>query len=195
MESRGDLLGYFNLKYPSPLPSPTQLSSSQATSSSHSLDGRGEGRVVLLMKKYISNSPDETKNIGFWLGKRLRPGDVVGLYGELGAGKTTMVKGIADALGVNERDIVSASFTIIAEYNTIPPFFHIDLYRIEKYDEFAELGLWDQVGDDSISVIEWAEKAEKGLPEGTIKVRLKTLGENIREITIEGGDEKNWNNL
>jgi tRNA threonylcarbamoyladenosine biosynthesis protein TsaE len=151
--------------------------------------------VSAMIMKYISNSPAETKDIGFRLGKLLRQGDVVGLYGELGAGKTTMVKGIADALGVNERDIVSASFTIIAEYNTIPPFSHIDLYRIEKYDELDELGLWDQVGDDSISVIEWAEKAEKGLPEGMIKVRLKTLGENVREITIEGGDEKNWNNL
>jgi len=151
--------------------------------------------VPALIMKYISNGPDETKDIGFRLGKLLRQGDVVGLYGELGAGKTTMVKGIADALGIDERDIVSASFTIIAEYNTIPSFFHIDLYRIEKYDELVDLGLWDQVGDDSISVIEWAEKAEKGLPEGMIKVRLETLGENVREITIEGGDEKNWNNL
>ena len=139
--------------------------------------------------------PDETNDIGFRLGKLLRPGDVVGLYGELGAGKTTMVKGIASALGIDEKEIVSASFTIIAEYNTIPPFFHIDLYRIEKDDELAELGLWDQIGDDSISVIEWAEKAEKGLPEDMIKVRLKSLVKICREITIEGGDEKNRDNL
>ncbi len=151
--------------------------------------------VSTLIVKYISKGPDETKDIGFRLGRLLRPGDVVGLYGELGAGKTTMVKGIASALGIDEREIVSASFTIIAEYNTIPPFFHVDLYRIEKYDELTELGLWDQIGDDSISVIEWAEKAEKGLPEDTIKVKLKSIGEDIREITIEDRDEKNRDNL
>lgn len=145
--------------------------------------------------KYISNGPEETKDIGFRLGRLLKPGDIVGLYGELGAGKTTMVKGIASALGIDEREIVSASFTIIAEYNTIPPFLHVDLYRIEKYDELTELGLWDQIGGDNISVIEWAEKAEKGLPEDAIKVRLKSIGEDIREITIEDNDEKNRNNL
>jgi len=147
------------------------------------------------MQKYISRSPHETIDIGFRLGKRLKSGDVVGLYGELGAGKTTMVKGIARAFGIDEREIVSASFTIIAEYNTTPPFSHIDLYRIKKDDEFAELGLWDHIGEDSISVIEWAEKAEKGLPEDIIRVRLKPIDEHMREITIEGEDEKNWDNL
>src|SRR4030042_6548932 len=140
--------------------------------------------------KYISKGPDETKDIGFNLGKLLKPGDVVGLYGELGAGKTTMVKGIASALGINEREIVSASFTIIAEYDTIPSFSHIDLYRIEKDVEISELGLWDQIGGDSISVIEWAEKAERVLPEDMIRVRLKSVGEHMREIKIEGRDEK-----
>ena len=147
------------------------------------------------MKKYMSRSPHETIDIGFRLGKSLRSGDVIGLYGELGAGKTTMVKGIARAFGIDDREIVSASFTIIAEYHTTPPFSHIDLYRIEKDDELAELGLWDHIGEDSVSVIEWAEKAEKGLPEDIIKVRLKSIDEHMREITIEGEDEKNWDNL
>jgi len=147
------------------------------------------------MKKYISRSPHETIDIGFRLGKSLSPGDVIGLYGELGAGKTTMVKGIARAFGIDDREIVSASFTIIAEYHTTPPFLHIDLYRIEKDDELAELGLWDHMGEDSVSVIEWAEKAEKGLPVDIIKVRLKSIDEHMREITIEGEDEKNRDNL
>ncbi|MEW6162548.1 MAG: tRNA (adenosine(37)-N6)-threonylcarbamoyltransferase complex ATPase subunit type 1 TsaE [Nitrospirota bacterium] len=145
--------------------------------------------------KYISKGPDETKEIGFRLGRLLRPGDVVGLYGELGSGKTTLVKGIAKALGIEDKDIVSASFTIIAEYNTTPPFSHIDLYRIEKDSELDDIGLWDQIGSDSISVIEWAEKAEGRLPEKMIKVRLKSLGEEMREITIEGRNEKDWDNL
>lgn len=145
--------------------------------------------------KLISNSPAETEDIGFRVGRLLLAGDVVALYGELGAGKTTMVKGIAGALGIPEKDIVSASFTIIVEYNTVPPFSHIDLYRIERDAELDEIGLRDQIGDNVISVIEWAEKAEGWLPDNTIKVRLSSTGENTREITIEGRDEKDWDNL
>jgi tRNA threonylcarbamoyladenosine biosynthesis protein TsaE len=147
------------------------------------------------VKKYISKDPDETKEIGFRLGKLLRPGDVVGLYGELGSGKTTLVKGIAKAFGIEDKDIVSASFTIITEYDTTPPFSHIDLYRIEKDTELDEVGFWDHIKGDGISVIEWAEKAEKSLPEEMIKIRLKSLSGEIREITIEGKDAKDWNSL
>jgi tRNA threonylcarbamoyladenosine biosynthesis protein TsaE len=147
------------------------------------------------LKKYISKSPDETKEIGFRLGKLLRPGDVVGLFGELGSGKTTMVKGIAKAFGIEERDIVSASFTIIAEYDTTPPFFHIDLYRVGKVSELDEIGFWDHVWGNCISVIEWADKGGPNFPEEMIKIKLKSLNEETREITVEGKDATDWNNL
>jgi len=147
------------------------------------------------VKRHISKGPEETKEIGYRLGKLLRPGDVVGFYGELGSGKTTMIKGMAKAFGIDERDVVSASFTIIAEYDTTPPFYHIDLYRIEKKDELYEVGLGDRIGSDGIAVIEWAERAEGWLPDEMITVRLKSLGEQKREIVIEGRDEKNWDNL
>lgn len=147
------------------------------------------------MGKYISNSPDETKDIGFRLGKLLRIGDVVALYGELGSGKTTMVKGIANAFDIEEREIVSASFTIITEYDSTPPFSHIDLYRIEKDSELDEIGLWEQIKGNGISVIEWAEKAERWLPEDVIKVRLRSTDNTMREVIIEGKNEKNWDNL
>ena len=138
------------------------------------------------MKKYISNSPDDTKSVGFLVGGRLRPGDVVGLYGELGAGKTVLTKGIAAAFGIDEREIVSASFTVISEYDTTPPFIHVDLYRINSGDELIELGLREYIGGKGISVIEWAEKAEGDLPEDLIKICLHPAGETVREITIEG---------
>jgi tRNA threonylcarbamoyladenosine biosynthesis protein TsaE len=149
--------------------------------------GAREGLLVSseIHRKYISNGPDETKDIGFRLGRLLKPGDIVGIYGELGAGKTTMVKGIARALGLDERDVVSASFTIIAEYDTDPPLLHIDLYRIKNDAELDGIGLWDYLRTDNISVIEWAEKAEKELPEELIKVRIKPIDESVREITIE----------
>jgi len=147
------------------------------------------------MKKYISESPDETRSVGFRLGGLLRPGDVVGLYGELGAGKTVLAQGIGTAFGISQREIVSASFTVISEYDTTPPFIHIDLYRINNKAELTELGLRDYLGGKGISVIEWAEKAEGELPEDLIKICLHPVSEGVREITIEGMNGENRDNL
>jgi len=142
--------------------------------------------------RFLSKSEAETKEIGRMLGKKLKAGDVVCLYGELGTGKTTMVKGIASVFGIDERDIASASFTIIAEYKSdyreisLPvPFYHIDLYRIEE-GEVYNIGLREYLGGDGISVIEWAERVEDEVPDESIKVRLSYSGDNSREIEIEG---------
>jgi tRNA threonylcarbamoyladenosine biosynthesis protein TsaE len=144
--------------------------------------------------KYTSRSPEETRDVGVRLGKLLKAGDIVGLFGDLGAGKTTLAKGIARAFGIDERDIVSASFTFITEYDTAPPFVHIDLYRIENDTELAGLGLWSHIRGDSVSVIEWAEKAEAELSsENIIRVSLEYKSEDIRELIIEGIYEKDWN--
>ncbi len=135
--------------------------------------------------KLQSKSEDDTISIGRDLGSRLRRGDVVCLCGELGSGKTTMVKGIASALGINERDITSASFTIIAEHDAEIPLYHIDLYRVSGGD-ISELGLHEYIGKDGISVIEWAERAEGEIPEDSVIVSLKHTGDNSREIEIKG---------
>ncbi len=135
--------------------------------------------------KLQSKSEAGTKDIGRRLGSKLKPGDVVCLYGELGAGKTIMVKGIASALGIGERDITSASFTIIAEYDRDVPFYHIDLYRLAP-GEAPEIGLHEYLGPDSIAVIEWAERAEGEMPDSRIIVKLEYLEEDSREIEIMG---------
>ena len=132
-----------------------------------------------------SSSAEETQDIGRRIGARLKPGDVVSLYGELGSGKTTMVKGIASAFGIKERDITSASFTIIAEYNEGVPFYHIDLYRVSP-GETVELGLQEYLGSGGIAVIEWAERAEEELPDSAIRVRIANTGETTRDIEIQG---------
>lgn len=141
--------------------------------------------MVQWQVKLNSKSEVETKEVGRNLGKRLKAGDVVCLYGEFGAGKTTMVKGIASAIGIDERDITSASFTIISEYKGVTPFYHIDLYRVEP-DSVQALGLHEYLGKDGISVIEWAEKGGGEIPDGCIKVRLNHINENSRGIEIEG---------
>ena len=135
--------------------------------------------------KLQSKSEDDTKNIGRDLGKRLKRGDVVCLCGELGSGKTTITKGIASALGINEREITSASFTIIAEHEAETPLYHIDLYRVSAGD-ISELGLHEYIGKEGISVIEWAERAESEMPEESIIIILKHTGDNSRDIEIIG---------
>ncbi len=135
--------------------------------------------------KLQSSSDQETREIGRRLGKRLNAGDVVCLYGDLGAGKTVMVKGIASSLGIDERDITSASFTIIAEYNAAMPFYHIDLYRVTPA-ELPELGLQEYLGGRGIAVIEWAERAEGEFPDNSIRVDLRYVEDHTREIEIKG---------
>ncbi len=132
-----------------------------------------------------SRSEIETKEIGRKIGKELKCGDVVCLYGELGSGKTTLVKGIASVIGIDERDITSPSFTIISEHKGKVPLYHIDLYRV-SHDRIAELGLEEYIGRDGISVLEWAERADREIPDESIKVRLVYTGDNARKIEITG---------
>jgi tRNA threonylcarbamoyladenosine biosynthesis protein TsaE len=148
--------------------------------------------------KLLSEAPENTFRCGFALGKRLRRGDTVCLFGELGAGKTIFVKGIASALGIPEKEITSASFTIIAEYtgsvNEVPvPFYHIDLYRLQGAAELDSLGIEEYIGRDGISVIEWAERL--GGVEGSISVTFTIVAGDKREITIEGINETDRNYL
>jgi len=132
-----------------------------------------------------SKNESETINLGQRLGQKLKPGDVVCLYGELGAGKTTITKGIASSFGIKERDITSASYTIIAEYDGDIPFYHIDLYRIMNGDTL-DLGLDEYFHSDGVSVIEWAERAANEIPDNCIKVRMNHAGDDLREIELEG---------
>ncbi|MBI4684200.1 MAG: tRNA (adenosine(37)-N6)-threonylcarbamoyltransferase complex ATPase subunit type 1 TsaE [Nitrospirae bacterium] len=142
--------------------------------------------------KFLSRSVDETKIIGFNLGKLLRSGNVVCLYGEMGAGKTTFVKGIAQAMDIPEEDVASASFTIVVEYNIDVPLYHIDLYRIDRDADIDEIGIWDYIYGEGITVIEWAERLNK-IPDDFIRVKFDIIDEYTRDITIEGMDEKSWN--
>jgi tRNA threonylcarbamoyladenosine biosynthesis protein TsaE len=140
--------------------------------------------------KLESEGPERTEEIGYALGKRLKAGDVVALFGDLGSGKTTMVRGIARAFGIARRDVTSASFTIIAEYPGNPPFFHIDLYRIESQEELDGAGVWDCIGGDSVAVVEWAEKLGERFTKDCIRVEMENTGGDGREISIEGIDEE-----
>jgi tRNA threonylcarbamoyladenosine biosynthesis protein TsaE len=145
--------------------------------------------------RLLSKSPAETETVGYRIGRMLRAGDLVKLYGDLGAGKTTMVRGIARAFGIGREQVVSPSFTIITEYEGPVRLVHIDLYRIEGSRDLESTGIWDCIGSDSVAVVEWPEHAGAELPEDAMVVRIEQKGEEEREITIEGIDEEAWHNL
>ena len=147
-------------------------------------------------RRFVSASAEDTKGIGRRLGGLVRSAGsgTVCLYGELGAGKTTFIKGFASAFGLAERDIGSASFVIVAEYETTPPFYHVDLYRIEGEEALDQVGIWDYLETGGVAVIEWSERLGQA-PEGAVKVSIGYAGENSREISVEGVGEEDWNNM
>ena len=137
-----------------------------------------------------SNSTEQTIELGAGLGRRLRRGDVVALHGPLGAGKTTLVKGIARSLLVEEQ-VTSPSFTLIAEYEGMREaaaltLYHVDLYRISHPGEIEDLGIEEILNGEGICVIEWAEKAAEFLPPNAIHVRIKLQEGDSRTMEIEG---------
>jgi tRNA threonylcarbamoyladenosine biosynthesis protein TsaE len=130
---------------------------------------------------FTSNSAEETLEIGRALGQALAPGDVVGLTGELGAGKTVLTRGIALGLGVREPYIVtSPTFVLMNTYTGRCPIRHFDLYRVEG-SELISLGFSD-LREDSVSVIEWAEKADPALLGDHVQVEMSHRGENARKL-------------
>jgi tRNA threonylcarbamoyladenosine biosynthesis protein TsaE len=131
-----------------------------------------------------SASPEQTIEIGRRLGLALQPGSVVSMEGPLGAGKTTLVKGIALALGI-EDPVTSPSFTLVSSYSGSTGLHHVDLYRLEALAEIEDLGLEELMSADAVTVIEWGEKARVLLPNSAVRVRISIDGPS-RSIAIEG---------
>jgi len=137
------------------------------------------------MALIISHNPQETSDLGRQFAAELRPGDVLALSGDLGAGKTHFVKGLAEGLGV-DADVTSPTFTLIHEYlGSRLPLFHIDLYRLETDDEVLNIGLDDYLDSEGITAIEWADKFPELMPRGAKWVRIRALDGDTREISIE----------
>jgi tRNA threonylcarbamoyladenosine biosynthesis protein TsaE len=130
-------------------------------------------------------SEEETIALGARIASRLRPPALVLLIGELGSGKTTLAKGIISGLGAAAiEDVASPTFTLIHEFGRNPKVFHIDLYRLDRLPELETLGLEDLWDQPAIVLIEWGEKFAPQLPAPRIEIRLQTLGEHQRKITV-----------
>ncbi len=134
-----------------------------------------------------SKSPSETIRIGKAIGNRLQARDVVALMGELGSGKTQLIKGLSQGAGVAKSAYVSSpSFTLINEYKGRIPFYHIDLYRLEQEKEAEALGLEEYVYGEGITAIEWADRVPSLLPDELLSIHIYYTGENTRSIEMVG---------
>lgn len=137
--------------------------------------------------KFVTHSSDETIALGEKIGSKLTAGDVLAMDGTLAAGKTTITKGIAKALGVNDN-ITSPTFCLISEYEGKIPLYHMDVYRLEGAEDFLNLGVEEMLYGDGVCIIEWSEKVKSELPKKSILVKITPSEDGTREIILE-----NWN--
>ncbi|MEE1239350.1 MAG: tRNA (adenosine(37)-N6)-threonylcarbamoyltransferase complex ATPase subunit type 1 TsaE [Acutalibacteraceae bacterium] len=138
------------------------------------------------MEKYITSSPEETEKLGCSLGKLLKGGEVIAYRGGLGMGKTCFTRGLAAGLDY-KGDVTSPTFALINEYQGGRlPLYHFDMYRISGWEDLYSTGFFEYLEQGGIIAAEWSENIENALPENTIIVSFKDLGDENREITIDG---------
>ena len=137
--------------------------------------------------QYITHSPEETRALGCTLAQALQGGAVVAFTGDLGAGKTAFVSGMAEGLGIEER-VTSPTFTIVNEYEGGRlPLFHFDMYRLGSADELFHIGWEDYLARNGVCAVEWSENVDEALDGDTIRVDIsRGEDDNTRIITIEG---------
>ena len=136
-----------------------------------------------------THSADETQALGIKLAKRLQPGDVIAYFGDLGAGKTALTRGIAQGLGITDI-VTSPTYTIVNEYlSGRMPLFHFDMYRLDSADDLFDIGWEDYLARGGVCAVEWSENVEEALS-GAIRITISKdpADENVRTITIEGGE-------
>jgi tRNA threonylcarbamoyladenosine biosynthesis protein TsaE len=137
----------------------------------------------------LTNNEYETAAAGQALACKLKKGSCVALYGELGAGKTAFVRGLAKGLGLSSR-VTSPTFTIVNEYPGDIPLFHFDLYRLKNEEELFEIGWDDYLERGGIIAAEWSENADNTFPAETVRVRIEKTGESSRRIDITLPEDK-----
>jgi len=135
--------------------------------------------------KFLTSSEEETIALGRQLAESLRPPVVVLLIGNLGAGKTTLAKGIVEGLGCAEPDeVTSPTFTLIHEYG--PGVYHIDLYRLDTAAEVRTLGLDDLFAQNAVVLIEWGERFPDLMPPDRVEITITSVGDDAREFQVQG---------
>lgn len=139
------------------------------------------------MRRYITNSPEETEALATRLASKLKGTEVIAMFGGLGAGKTAFTRGLAAGLGINDG-VSSPTFALVHEYSGKYTLYHFDMYRINTWDDLYSTGFFDYQ-DGGVLMIEWSENIVDFLPEDRIEICIRITGENSREIEIKGGEE------
>lgn len=133
----------------------------------------------------ISSGPEQTRAIARAVARALRPGDVVSLSGDLGAGKTVFVQGAAEALGVRDR-VTSPSFVLVREYAGDLPVRHADAYRLNSIQELMDLGYEELFAPDRVLFIEWGDAVAAALPDDRLEIEIRQQDEDTRRIVLRG---------
>ncbi len=135
-----------------------------------------------------SFSPGETEDVGRKMAEGLRGGEVIALRGGLGAGKTTFTRGLAVGMGLPD-EVSSPTFALVNEYRgKNVTMYHFDMYRIMNAEALETTGFYDYMSEDSVIVCEWTENIEGCLPKNTVNITIEHMGEDVREITVEGDE-------
>jgi len=128
----------------------------------------------------------DTVRLGRLLAGLLQPGMVIALIGDLGAGKTTLVKGIASGLlNIDEREVTSPTFTIVQEYSGAMPLYHVDAYRLDSALDLEAVGFEDYIDGNGVTVIEWADRITDALPPETLTISIEQHGELHRRFRLQ----------
>ncbi len=144
----------------------------------------GQVKTPDAARDVVTRSPEQTRALGEALGRLLGPGDFVGLVGELGAGKTALVRGVADGVGIDRSQVASPTFAIVYPYEGGRlPLYHADLYRLGDYDELYATGFLDLVGGEGAVMVEWIDKIWEAAPDELLLLRL-CHGEGDDERTL-----------
>ena len=137
------------------------------------------------MMEVLSRSVEETEALGAMLAGQLQPGDVLALVGEIGAGKTTFVRGLAQGLGIPPASVASPSFVLIRQYSAgRMPLFHADLFRLENLPQAANVGLEECYEAGGVTIIEWGNKVPGVLPEEFLEIRFEVLDPQQRRFSV-----------
>jgi tRNA threonylcarbamoyladenosine biosynthesis protein TsaE len=140
---------------------------------------------------FLSIGPEETFALGAALGKLVGPGDFIALDGELGAGKTQFVRGLAAGADISPEETVSSpSFTLVNEYRCRIPLHHLDLYRLTSPRDVVELGFDELLGSQGATIVEWPDRLEAELPSELMLIRFEILDGDERKLVISGWGER-----
>lgn len=142
-------------------------------------------KLPFRIQTFTTRNADETISLGRAIGSMLESGDVIAFRGTLGAGKTTMTKGIAEALGVTET-VTSPTFCLVSEYAGNMMLYHIDAYRLHGTDDFESIGADDMLYGSGVCAVEWSENVSEVLPDNAIQITITPISGGCRTVDVAG---------